>query len=176
MKRLLLAACAVALLSSASFARDGARKAAAPASPASSERQMGLGYTQISGVNSLSLRYWTNDKLGFEGIFGFSLGENDKIIDIAGKVLPVIKKEQNLTLYGFGVLGIENQSIKSPVTGDTASDTSVLFGAGVGAEFFLQGLPNLGFGTEIGIAYSGATKVFGTYAGYMSSVGVRYYF
>ncbi|MHB9155278.1 MAG: hypothetical protein ACYC5N_06235 [Endomicrobiales bacterium] len=183
MKKLFLASCCVMLLSGVSFARNGApRKATTPkGTPAvqQTEGAIGVGFnSQLSrrGLESLALRAWLSDTLGIEGILGFAFGDGESFFDLGGKVLGVIRKEQNLSLYGFGLLGIENSSIKNPVTGDTASETSVAFGGGLGVEFFLQGLPNLGFGTEIGLGYNSGSKQFGTLADWITSVGMRYYF
>jgi len=160
------------------FASDGHghRKATFSAGSESSER-LGIGFnSQLSlvGVNTISVRYW-QDMIGFDGMLGFSLGDPNKYFDLGGKVLFAIKKEQNMKLYGFGLLGIENAS-RNPVTGEDKSDTSVTFAGGLGAEFFLQGLPNLGFSTELGVGYNSTSKIFGTVGNWIPNAGVRYYF
>jgi hypothetical protein len=169
MKKLLTLACLISLVTGVAFAKEAPKKASA----SSGESRIGLGFnTQLSnfGVSSLSLRYWGSDNLGFEGLFGFSFGDNTRFLDLGGKILALFKKEQNMDLYGFGLLGIENYKI-----GDT-SDTNLTIGGGVGVEFFLPGLPNLGFGTELGLFYNNGTKVFGTVANWIPQVGMRYYF
>lgn len=139
--------------------------------------RVGLGFnTQLSrfGVDSISLRSWTSDRLGFEGLFGFLLGDNTQCIDLGGKILFGIKTDRILHLYGFGLLGMENWSAKT--SGVETHDTDVTVGGGFGVEFFFQGMPDLGFGTEIGLGYNSGTKQFGTLASWIPTVGMRYYF
>ncbi|MFH0948717.1 MAG: hypothetical protein V1833_06975 [Elusimicrobiota bacterium] len=130
--------------------------------------KIGVGFnSQLSGngVDSLSVRYWFSKKMAVEGLLGFSLG-NDTIFDVGGKFLTILKEENNLNLYGFGIMGIESYH-----------DTSFSVGGGVGVELFFSDFPNLGFGTEIGLGFSNAndTSQFGTKADWLSAVGVRYY-
>ncbi|MDD5688374.1 MAG: hypothetical protein PHE88_11160 [Elusimicrobia bacterium] len=136
-------------------------------------KRTGIGFnSQLSnlGVDSLSIRYWTTKKVAIEALLGFSLGDNT-IFNIGGKFLTVLKAEQNLNLYGFGIIGIENYDL------GYASDTSFMAGGGFGVEFFLSGLDNLGFGTELGLIYKNINdnNQFGTSSGWLSSVGIRYY-
>ncbi|MBN1384292.1 MAG: hypothetical protein JW983_05365 [Elusimicrobia bacterium] len=142
-------------------------------------KKAGIGFnSQLSGhdVNSLSIRYWFSKKIAVEGLIGFSLGD-DVMFDMGGKFLSVLKEEQNLNIYAFGLLGMESTDIddNNPLTDD--DDTGITAGAGFGAEFFLIGLDNLGFGAEIGFGFNNADdkSQFGTSAGWLSSVGIRYY-
>jgi hypothetical protein len=144
--------------------------------PESSDTRTGLGFnTQLTGnsgvaVNSLSLRFWTSENFGLEPILGFYFGDNITFFDLGFKFLSSIKKEENLRCYWYGLLGLENWKIGSQ------SDTDMTIAGGLGVEFFLQGLPNLGFGAEIGAGYNSGAKAFSTTAGLVSSVGMRYYF
>ncbi|OGS44506.1 MAG: hypothetical protein A2539_01235 [Elusimicrobia bacterium RIFOXYD2_FULL_34_15] len=133
----------------------------------------GIGFNnQLSnlGITSLSIRHWATRNTGFEGLIGFSLGDNT-IFDIGAKLLMVLKKEDNLSVYSYGLAGIESFDVNSQ------NDTSLTLGAGFGIEFFLTGLSNLGFGTELGLSFSNANNrsQFGTSSGFISSVGIRYY-
>lgn len=137
-------------------------------------KKTGVGFnSQLSGhgIDSLSIRRWISKKTAVEGLLGFTLGD-DVIFDAGGKILTVLKEEENLNIYGFGMAGMESYN---PDVGD--SDTAVTAGAGLGAEFFMSGLPNLGFGAEIGFGFNNADdkSQFGTSAGWLSSVGIRYY-
>jgi hypothetical protein len=80
------------------------------------------------------------------------------------------KKEQNLTVYSFGMLGIE------PYSGDVQSGTNSYAAVGLGAEFFFQGLPNLSFGAEAGFGYSSPNSQYGNTAAWLPSLGIRYYY
>jgi hypothetical protein len=176
MKKIVLSLCCIAALASISSAESSRRTTASERTASSSmQGKFGLGFNnQLSdlGLSSLSLRYWNTNKLGFEGIFGFSLGDNT-IIDLGGKVLGVIKKDQNVTVYGFGLIGIESFDIKNG-----ANDTNFTIGGGLGTEFFFPGLPNLGFGAEIGVGIVSINDntQFGTSSGWIPQVGMRYYF
>lgn len=175
MKKLVLAACCVIVTTGALFA---APRKATSAPQSTAKARTGVGFTtQFSqiGATSLSLRSWISDSLGVEGALGFTSGDVNSAVNLGAKVLAPLKKEQNLTLYGFGMLGFESISKIGTVS---KSETDVTVGAGVGVEFFFQGLPNLGFGTEIGLSYGGLTdaKQFGTFASWIPSVGMRYYF
>lgn len=179
MKKLLLVSLTVLICTTLGFARDGQQKAPASSYKSYSNSRIGVGFnSQLSqaGVNSVSVRYWADDRIGFDGMLGFALGDNNKYFDLGGKILFVLRKEQNASIYGFGLLGIENASTKNPFTGDTTSDTGVTVAGGLGAEFFLTGLPNLGFSTELGLGYNSTSKIFGTFGNWIPSAGVRYYF
>lgn len=170
MRKFVLAVCCMTLAAGTVFA------APAPKTASSKATRIGVGFnTQFSQAPGLSARAWLSDTLGIEGVLGFTSGDQNSSVALGGKVLSSLKKEQNLNLYGFGLLGFESVS---KIGGASVSETDVTIGGGVGAEFFLQGLPNLGFGTEIGIRYGGITgfKQFSTSADWLTNVGVRYYF
>ncbi|PIU83090.1 MAG: hypothetical protein COS68_05980 [Elusimicrobia bacterium CG06_land_8_20_14_3_00_38_11] len=157
MKKFFAVLCIVGLASSFSFGRDVSKKT-------------GVGFnSQLSGfgVDSLSVRWWFSKKMAAEGLLGFSLGD-DTIFNVGGKFLTVIKEEKNLNIYGFGIIGIESHQ---------SDDTSFSVGGGFGTEFFFSDFPNLGFGAEIGLGFSNANNKnqFGTSAGWLSAVGIRYY-
>jgi hypothetical protein len=137
-------------------------------------RSLGIGFnTQLTslGVNSLSVRKWITDKVGIEGILGFSFNDNLSCIDLGGKYLAVIRKESNMKVYGFGLIGIENSDNKVI----NKSDTNLMLEGGLGVEFFFHGLPNLGFGSEIGVGYASVPKQFSTLVDWIPSVGIHYY-
>ena len=161
MKKFFAVLCIVSLASSFSFGRDMSKKT-------------GVGFnSQLSGlgVDSLSVRYWFSKKMAVEGLLGFSLGD-DTIFNVGGKFLTVLKEEQNLNIYSFGVAGIESYD---PDLGK--SDTALTLGGGFGVEFFFSDFPNLGFATEVGLNFTDIndTSQFGTTAGWLSAVGIRYY-
>jgi len=186
MKRFVLVLTVIAVCAGISFAKPVSKKqiSAVPSdsdssssqasNPASSgEERTALGFNSqvsINGVTSLSLRQWGPGQNGFETIAGFCKGDNSTIVDLGLKLLHRIKKEQHLTVYSFGLLGIEPYSVNSK------SDTNLELEAGLGVEFFFQELPNLGFGAEVGLGYNSGTKLFQTIAGWIPSVGIRYYY
>lgn len=175
MKKLLAVAVVIASLSSVSFAKV-----------TKGEERYGLGYTmQPAGasavlnavsLNAVSFRYWQKGEMGLEAFLGyFSYDNSTNGSGIGAKFLKPMKDEQNLTAYWFGMLTLINGS----VAGTSASGTVI--GAGLGVEFFLDGLPNLGFSAEIGISNRGGDAFAGTKgtdinANPLSNAGVRYYF
>lgn len=168
MKKLVLAACMLSLAAGLSFGAQAK-------SQSKEQSRTGLGYnTQLSrNISSLAVRHWSGTGLGLEGIFGFGFGNDTTLFNVGGKILGTIKKESNMRVYGYGLLGLEYASFD--MGDDTESETDVVFGAGFGVEFFLSGLPNLGFGVETGIGYDGGSEVFSTTSA-TTSVGVKYYF
>jgi hypothetical protein len=186
MKKVLAAACIAVLFAGTSFAREGTQRSTRTetmSKSSSSDRKIGIGFNNqlsgivggFTGVNGLSIRYW-DDKLGLEGILGFASGDVTSSVDIGGKFLGLLKKEQNMNIYGFGIVGIESYS---KIAGVSNSDTSFLIGGGLGTEFFIPGLPNLGFSAEIGLGFRSLGKdstEFATFSGWLPDVGIRYYF
>jgi hypothetical protein len=138
--------------------------------------QVGLGFnSQLSqeGMDSISAKYWLNDDLGFQGIFGFTFSDNYDEIDMGGKVMYKLIDEQNMYVAGIGGLGISHVD---PDRGD--DDTGWWLSGGVGLEYFFSGLPNLGFSTEVSIVFSDYrdNSSFNTAADTAVSAGIHYYF
>jgi hypothetical protein len=129
---------------------------------------------QINGGSSLlSYRHWNTEKTfidGFEGLLGFNKNKFITTTDLAVQVMHSIKREQNLTVYSFGMLGIE------PYTSDPQNGTNTYAALGLGAEFFFQGLPNLSVGAQAGFGYSSPNSQYGNTAGWLPSLGIRYYY
>ena len=147
---------------------------------------LGVGYnSQISsprqfddaegevGVDAISAKYWSNNELAVQGLFGFNYSDSVDEIDLGAKVYFKIKDEENLHVDAIGGLGFARVD---PDKGDT--ETATWFNVGVGIEFFLSGLPNLGFSTEVGLTifdYDDDTS-FGTTADSFIGAGIHYYF
>jgi len=138
--------------------------------------QIGLGFnSQLSewGMDSVSAKYWLNNDLGFQGIFGFTFSDEADEIDFGGKVMYKLIDEQNMYVAGIGGLGLSRWD---PDNGD--SDTGWWLSGGVGLEYFFNGLPNLGFSTEVSIVFSDYrdNSSFNTAADTAVSAGIHYYF
>jgi hypothetical protein len=128
-------------------------------------------------LTSLSVRYWLDKQLGLEGVVGYSLvnrdeGEDQRYSTFGGRFLIKMVEEENLHVYGGA--GIAFLYAKE---GDNKG-SGVGVEAFAGAEYFFQGLPNLGFSSEVGLRLSdtGDTTVFGTDGGSFLNFGIRYYF
>ena len=176
MKRIVLTLCAVAVCASISFARVIAKPQATGSDSGTQlsgdgERDA-LGFSAVvnGGTSFLNYRHWESSNIGFEGILGFNKNSNLTTTDLGVKVLDRLKKEQNLTAYCFGMLGVE------PYSGTGTSGTNTYLAAGLGAEFFFQGLPNLSVCAEAGLGYSSPNSQYGNMAGWLPSLGLKYYY
>lgn len=137
---------------------------------------LGIGYnSQLSAqeINSISAKYWIDDHMGVQGIFGFISGDDYDELNIGGKFLYKIKDEDNLHLDAFGALGLTDHD-----PDDADGYTGITLGGGMAMEFFLSGLPNLGFSTEIGFIFTDKddTSAFGTTSDTFITAGIHYYF
>lgn len=156
-------ACALILVSSAVYAKD-------------LKGDLGVGFnSQFSpqGVDSLSAKYWINNELCLQGIVGFSYSDETDEADLGAKVHFKIKDEENLHVDAIAGLGFAHVD---PDYGD--SETGTWISAGVGIEYFFNGLPNLGFSTEVGFSimdFDDNTTV-GTSADTFVGAGIHYYF
>ena len=139
--------------------------------------RLGFGFTsQFSPnqIDAVSAKYWLNTNLCFQGILGTQLNSDDtNEIDFGGKVFFKIKDEKNMHLLVGGNMVI---AYEDPDKGDSV--TTVFLGGLVGVEFFLSGLPNLSFSTEIGfgIANNDNNTKIGFDADTFLTAGIHYYF
>lgn len=137
---------------------------------------LGIGFnSQFSPENldSLSGKYWINNELAVQGLFGFNFSDSSDDLDIGGKAYFKIKDEENLHVDIIAGVGF---SRSDPDKGNTKTGTWV--NAGVGLEYFFSGLPNLGFSTEVGVTFTDYDhdKSFGSTADSFVSAGIHYYF
>ena len=139
-------------------------------------QQIGIGFNSQLSPNendAISAKYWLNPNLCLQAMAGFSFSDEVNEIDLGGKVLLKMIDEENMYVYAGGGTGIANVD---PDQGD--GDTAFWLGGFVGLEFFLSGLPNLGFSTEVGLKiydYNDNTT-FGTDSDTFLSAGIHYYF
>lgn len=146
MKKLVVAAFMLSCLSSLGFAMSGS-------GPDLDSERYGVGVVAQNFFNQtdvFSLRYWANKNWGLEGLLGYynySNSVNGSMI--AGKYLRSMKKEKYMNLYGFGMLGFINTNQASGTS--TTAVAGTLVRVGVGVEFFIDELPNLGLSFEAGI-------------------------
>lgn len=149
---------------------------ASPALAKDLKGQLGLGYNaQFSpeDLDSLSAKYWINNELAVQGLFGFNFSDPSNEIDIGGKVYFKVKDEENLhvdVLAGLGFARVD------PDRGST--ETAKWLSVGIGIEYFFSGLPNLGFSTEVGLTMMDYDddNSFGTTADSFVGAGIHYYF
>ena len=142
----------------------------------------GIGFTQglastDPGHTSLSVRYWLDNQLALEGKTGFSYakrdnGPDERSFSVGGRFLIKVVEEENLHAYGGA--GVSLLTEKHDGNSDQGVGAEV-FG---GIEFFFQGLPHLGFSTELGLVLEemGDRTDFRTDGGSFVNLGIRYYF
>ncbi|MEW6489035.1 MAG: hypothetical protein AB1578_14105 [Thermodesulfobacteriota bacterium] len=130
-----------------------------------------------SGLSSVAVRYWVDRQLAVEVLGGFRLvdvdnGPDERFYNLGGRFLIKIVEEDNLHVYGGGGLAWLRQRSR----GD--SDNGVAVEAFAGVEYFFQGLPHLGFTSEVGLGLSdvGDRTSFGTNGESFVNLGLRYYF
>jgi len=137
---------------------------------------LGVGFnSQFSpeNVDSLSGKYWINNELAVQGLFGFNFSDSSDDLDIGGKVYFKIKDEENLHVDAIAGVGFNRSD---PDNGNTKKGTWV--NVGLGLEYFFSGLPNLGFSTEVGLTITDYDNdnSFGTSADSFVGAGIHYYF
>jgi hypothetical protein len=137
---------------------------------------LGVGFnSQFSpqDVDALSGKYWINNELAVQGLLGFNYSDTVDELDLGGKVYFKIQDEENLHVDVIAGLGMTRVD---PEKGSTETGTWV--NLGIGIEYFFNGLPNLGFSTEVGLTltdYDDDTS-FGTTADSFVGAGIHYYF
>jgi hypothetical protein len=137
---------------------------------------LGVGFNSqfsLQDVDALSGKYWINNELAIQGLLGFNYSDTTDELDLGGRVYFKIQDEENLHVDVIAGLGL---SRVDPDKGST--ETGTWINVGVGIEYFFNGLPNLGFSTEVGLTltdYDDDTS-FGTTADSFVGAGIHYYF
>lgn len=174
MKKTLWIACAALML-------------AVPAAAKDMTGLWGVGFTKAltpkgSDMTAVSARYWLDKQLGLEGLFGYELVNNDdggdeRSLSLGGRFLIKMVEEDNLQVYGGAGLALLYHKYED-ADGDNQGGAGLGAEAFAGVEYFFQGLPNLGFSSEVGLklADDGDRTVFGTDGGSFIDLGIRYYF
>ena len=149
-------------------------------------KKTGVGFYQLSPVpRALSVRHWLCNKIALNFVLGLDFfevaGENCHDVVMGMKILTVVKAEQQLNAFIGGGFDLEFAG-----NGDSTTAYRMKFLTGV--EYFFRGLPNLGFGAEIGFQIGedigfrigedngfqiGKDSYFGTTYG---DVGIHYYY
>ncbi len=75
---------------------------------------LGIGFnSQFSpqDVNSVSAKYWINNELAVQGLFGFTFSDSSDDLDLGARVFFKIKDEENLhvdAIAGFGIFSCQS--------------------------------------------------------------------
>jgi len=126
--------------------------------------KLGVGYSDLSPLSGWSIRYWLSDPLAVNGVIGFHFESDNSQFLFGGRIIYKVRDEQNLHLYLGGEVGADLRQ---------NADDNFSVGPFVGVEYFFAGLPNLGFGAEIGAYYQSEVSAFATAFG---GLAVHYYF
>lgn len=207
MKRWLIALVAILVLAANVVAKEKADEEDKEDSGKASELvgKLGIGFNAqtiglwIGSENAffpysagISVRYYFTDMIGFEGSLGFGWYEFDtesnrrggeesedvsySAISLEPKILFNFLSEEQACLYAFGGLGFVHYRVD--YDGEDDTETGIRLSIGAGAQWFFEGLPNLGFSAEFGVMYEAIEDVqfFGTFGGMLTSFGIHYYF
>jgi hypothetical protein len=149
--------------------------------------RMGVGYVNnVPGTGALSVRYWVNEQIAIQGDVGFLLftpkkgdASNNYGIGVSG--LYSFIDEPNLHIYGTGGFSFGSTSLTTTTATGTVTNSKSVIGlsGGMGMEFFLVGLPNLGLTAGVGLNVVNVADVGTTISvsgADFATFGVRYYF
>ena len=157
-----------------------------PAFSQDNTRRLGLGYEGIfmgDYLSGISLRYWSSDRIGFEGnIFHARIGiDLEDVGDadlnafiIGAKALYATVVKQNSKFY----LGLEAGYGKADID-DVSEDLDLLIVSPLfGAEYCFGEIPELGFNWEVGYKFNffDVDVVDFDVVGVSVGFGIHYYF
>jgi hypothetical protein len=149
--------------------------AAPPAAAKDLQDRLGFGldYQSFHDTTAISLRYCPTNYVVADFQFGFNTDDSEKTTTFGVKLYRHLILEENMN-FSAGIGGFI-LSQRDPSSGNT--DTGVEFDALLGGEFFLQGLPHLGFQFEAGLALQSVQNVvLRTTGGGFGGAGIHYYF
>jgi len=156
----------------------------------------GIGFRQAffssrySAPTELSLKFKVSDKQALSPYLGFNLSADGNTawgLGLGTRIYFDFVKEKQIEFFGLGGVGLlVGSSETTAVIGQnqvSSSDTYVGFDflAGFGTEFFLSGIPNLGFSLEAGLDFSlvhqdGDNFIEIGTVGQALNAGIHYYF
>ncbi|MBI4405627.1 MAG: hypothetical protein HY537_15810 [Deltaproteobacteria bacterium] len=132
----------------------------------------GLVLQDFNNLAALSFKHHFSQHLGVQFLGGFDTQDSSNALILGGKVTRNAYLEENLNFY----IGLGGYIISDKNNTENTSTGFELDGL-VGAEFFLSGLPNLGFQFEVGAAMRSLRRVsFKTVGGTFAGAGIHYYF
>ena len=139
-------------------------------------QRLGVGISDQLGMSdslpSVAVRYWPNAQIGFAGALGVDTKKNNSRFGFQGKLMKNIFPEDAMNFYAAASAAL----ISEETLGSNSSGFSL---AGlIGAEFFFQGLENLGFSFEggFGITSISSQVRFRTIADNPLKAGLTFYF
>jgi hypothetical protein len=132
----------------------------------------GFDYHDFNATTCLGLRYYMSQYVHMTFLGGFDTSDSKNTVVLGAKLYRNAHIEENLNLYlGVGAMTVADKNNSTNVV------SGLEFDGLLGAEFFLSGLPNLGFQFETGLAVR-TIRVVGakTIGGGFMNAGIHYYF
>lgn len=110
--------------------------------------RLGIGMSNqlVNGVPALSVKLQKSRSSALGFILGLKSSEGDTNYGAGLKYYQYIYDEPNLTFYGLALLALQSYQFQ----GETLSGHQLDFG--MGSEFHLQGIENIGFSFEFGLS------------------------
>lgn len=135
--------------------------------------RLGIGYRNAYSINlpSVATVYYPSSNWGLVGALGVDTKDQNSSFVFSGGLRKIIFMEDNMNFFMGGQLSILSQQTS------VRTNSGFEIGALAGGEFFLQGLENLGFNFETGIAVSNVDTVrFRTMGDSFLAAGIIFYF
>lgn len=130
----------------------------------------GVSYQAFTSAGAVSFKYFHNNYLASNFLVGFNTETGNYLIGARSLRNVVLEENMNIHL-GLGASLLTSQN------GAGGNDSGIEIDALFGGEFFMAGLPNLGFSFDIGVGLrSHRTTSFRTVGGGFASGGIHYYF
>jgi len=142
--------------------------------------KVGLGVQFSFPAWGLSGKLNLNERVTAQGVFGL-IGD---LRMYGGRVLYHFNRREQSTVYAFGSLGgfsykgLRFRDSDDPFdwTLEETTETVIGMGAGLGAEYFFSGLPEIGWNLEVGFTHVDFKEVDYNFSSIMIGVGSHYYF
>lgn len=132
---------------------------------------VGFSFANFAGLSALSFRYHPDPSLGLTGSFGAQINSGSHDLSIGLKFTHNAVREENALFFvGAGASIFSQNSTTSTQNGGQGQ----LF---LGTEIFFDGLPNVGFQWEAGLALRLMSTIsLMTTGGAFTNAAVHYYF
>jgi len=133
----------------------------------------GVSFHDFQKTPALSLRYAASPYFFSDFLAGFDSDDRVNLALLGVKIARHVILEENMNLY----LGLGAFYLSAKPEGSTRLQSGLEFDALLGAEFFLAGIPNLGFVLETGIGLRNLDKMtVRTLGSGFLGAGMHYYF
>lgn len=135
--------------------------------------RLGVGFRNAFPFNlpAIAVQYYPGPELGLLAAVGVDTQENNSLFGLQLGIRKIIFKEMQMNFFMGGTFSLLTQEVLSQ------KQSGYELAALVGGEFFLDGLENLGFNFETGVAVTSADKVrFRTLGEDIFRAGIIFYF